>query len=156
MSQWFYTPFSVEDFNELFDEAFDNRHQSSAGGRAVSRPNRQRELSTRFNPRLDLHENAEKNIVTATFELPGLKKSDVNIDVHDNRLTVSGENTVSSEHTQDGYAVRERRFGKFSRSILLPRGVQPNQINAKMEDGVLTVTFPRAGPEQEPSKINIA
>ena len=73
---------------------------------------------------MDLHEDAEKNLVTATFELPGLKKEDVQIDVHNGRLTVSGETKVSTEHEENGYAVRERRYGKFSRVLQLPQGVK--------------------------------
>ena len=63
-------------------------------------------------------------MVTATFELPGLKKEDVNIDVHNNLLTVSGESKTETERNEDGYAVRERRYGKFSRSLPLPQGIQ--------------------------------
>lgn len=74
--------------------------------------------------RIDVHEDAEKNLVTATFELPGLKKEDVNIDVHNNLLIVSGESKAETERNEDGYAVRERRYGKFSRSLPLPQGIQ--------------------------------
>lgn len=74
--------------------------------------------------RMDLHENDESNIVTATFELPGLKKEDVSIDVQDGRLTIAGESKISTEHEKDGYAVRERSFGKFSRTLRLPQGVK--------------------------------
>lgn len=73
---------------------------------------------------MDLHENKENNSVTATFELPGLKKEDVHIDVHNGRLSVSGETKLSTEHEESGYAVRERRFGKFSRTLQLPQGVK--------------------------------
>lgn len=58
---------------------------------------------------MDLHENEETNSVTATFELPGLKKEDVQIDIHNGRLSISGESKVSTEHEESGYAVRERR-----------------------------------------------
>ena len=73
---------------------------------------------------MDVHEDKEKNLVTATFELPGLNKENVSIDVHNNALTVSGESRISSEREENGYAVRERRFGKFSRSIPVPRGTK--------------------------------
>ena len=73
---------------------------------------------------MDLHEDNEQNVVTATFELPGLKKEDVSIDVHNGRLTVSAESKQSSEHSENGYAVRERRYGKFSRTLQLPPGLQ--------------------------------
>ena len=74
--------------------------------------------------RMDVHEDEKTNTVTATFELPGLKKEDVNIDVQNNVLTISGETKISSERDENGYAVRERRYGKFSRSIPLPQGVK--------------------------------
>ena len=127
--------------------------------------------------RLDLHEDKDKNLVTATFELPGLAKENVNIDLTDNVLTISGESTISSERDEKGYAVRERRYGKFSRSLPVPQGIkvspvgfpipcgnrliltnaeQPEDIKASMENGVLTVTFPRTTPEQAPKKITIA
>lgn len=73
---------------------------------------------------MDIHENTEGNTVTATFELPGLKKEDVNIDVSNSRLTVSGKSERSSEHNEEGYAVKERSFGSFSRSIQLPKGIK--------------------------------
>lgn len=73
---------------------------------------------------MDLHESKESNTVTATFELPGLKKEDVQINVQNGRLTISGESKISSEHEQDGYAVRERKFGRFSRTLQLPEGVK--------------------------------
>ncbi len=73
---------------------------------------------------MDVHEDAEKNIVSAIFELPGLKKEDVNIDVHNNLLSISGESKIAEDRDQNGYAVRERKFGKFSRSIPLPQGVK--------------------------------
>ena len=74
--------------------------------------------------RMDVHEDAQSNTVTATFELPGLKKEDVNIDVRNNLLTISGESKISEERDENGYAVRERRFGRFMRSIPLPQGVK--------------------------------
>ncbi|KAK0470271.1 HSP20-like chaperone [Desarmillaria tabescens] len=105
--------------------------------------------------RMDLHEDSAKNIVTATFELPGLKKEDVQIDVHDGRLTISGESKISLEHEENGYAVRERKFGKFSRTLRLPQGVK-EEIKASLDNGVLTVTFPKASPETAPKKITIS
>ncbi|KAF8894249.1 small heat shock protein, partial [Mucidula mucida] len=147
MSVYFYEP------NYLFDRFFEN---------ALGLPQRQIQgdntntAPTVLRPRMDLHEDAEKNIVTALFELPGLKKEDVNIDVRDGRLTVTGESKISSEHQEEGYAVKERKFGKFSRTLRLPQGVKEEQINASLENGVLTVTFPKAAPESAPRKITIS
>jgi len=105
---------------------------------------------------MDLHEDANNNLVTATFELPGLKKEDVQIDLHNNRLTISGEANLSSDHNEEGYAVRERRFGRFSRTVAIPNGTKPEQIKAAMENGVLTVTFPKSSPEQDAQRITVS
>ena len=77
---------------------------------------------------MDVHEDKEKNLVTATFELPGINKQDVNIDMRNNILTVSGESRFSQERDEKGYLVRERRFGRFSRSLPLPEGVKVCKI----------------------------
>ncbi|SRR5258705_13611120 len=73
---------------------------------------------------MDLHEDNEKNLVTATFEFPGVSKDDIQINLHDGRLTVFSEVKQSSEQSEGGYAVRERRFGKYSRTLQLPLGVK--------------------------------
>lgn len=73
---------------------------------------------------MDLHEDSKNNKVTATFELPGLKKEDVSININDNRLTVSGESSINNEYDENGYAVRERRYGNFSRTLQLPQDIK--------------------------------
>lgn len=122
---------------------------------------------------MDLVESKDKNEVIATFELPSLKREDVRIDVQQGRLTISGEAKASEESQQGDYAVRERLYGKFSRTLQLPPGtkvrpiyylrslskltryLQPEEVKAKMENGVLTVTFPKVGKEQEPKRIPV-
>ncbi|KAJ6613327.1 HSP20-like chaperone [Mycena sp. CBHHK59/15] len=104
---------------------------------------------------MDLHENPESNTVTATFELPGVKKEDVQIDTQHGRLRVSAECKMSEEHEKDGFAIRERRYGKYSRTLQLPQGVKEGEITATMDNGVLTVTFPKSTPELAPKKITI-
>jgi len=90
---------------------------------------------------MDLHENSEKNLVSATFELPGVKKEDVQLEVCDGRLTVSAETKSSVEHEESGYALRERRFGKFSRSLKLPKGVNVSiSLNKFISFDFLTVS----------------
>ncbi|KAL0572051.1 hypothetical protein V5O48_009909 [Marasmius crinis-equi] len=153
MSVYYYEPFY--NFDRFFDEAFSRRGQPQHPGEGNSNLDNQI-LVKSVKPRMDLHEDAEKNLVTATFELPGLKKEDAQIDVHDGRLTVSGETRISEERNQEGYAVRERRFGKFSRTLQLPPGVKEEEIKALLENGVLTVTFPKAGKEAEPKKITVS
>ncbi|KAI0656323.1 HSP20-like chaperone [Cubamyces menziesii] len=153
LSTFFTEPFySLADFDRLFDEAFNAR---TGGSSAVATRNQENTASRPMRPRMDLHEDQEKNLVTASFELPGLTKENVQIDVKDNVLTVSGESTLSTERDEKGYSVRERRYGKFSRSLPLPQGIKPEEIKASMNNGVLTVTFPRTTPELAPKRIAI-
>ena len=74
--------------------------------------------------RMDVHYDKNTNNVNVTLELAGLQKGDVSVDVHNNVLTVSGEDKTSSERREGGYVIRERCYGKFSRSLLLPQGVK--------------------------------
>ncbi|KAJ3506468.1 hypothetical protein NMY22_g17240 [Coprinellus aureogranulatus] len=157
-SVFFYEPFY--DVDRFFDEAFGTGRRPISGNEGqVQRSGASGNVDgavRAFKPRMDLHEDKEKNLVTATFELPGMKKEDINIDVHNGRLTVSAESKMSSEHEESGYAVRERRFGKFSRTLQLPQGVKDEEIKASMDNGVLTVTFPKSAPELAPKKISIS
>ena len=75
---------------------------------------------------MDVHEDTEKNVVTATFEFPGLSKDDVQINFQNGNLTVSAETkSTKSEHNADtGYTLNERFHGKISRTLQLPQGVQ--------------------------------
>lgn len=58
------------------------------------------------------------------FELPGINKQDVNIDLRSNVLTISGESKDESEKQENGFVVRERRFGRFARSLPVPEGIK--------------------------------
>ena len=87
-----------------------------------------KECETDCGYRMDLHEDAESNTVTATFDLPGLSKEAVNIDIHNSRLTISGENQSSQERMEKGYTVRERGYGRFSRALPLPPGTKVSDL----------------------------
>ena len=75
-----------------------------------------------------MHYDKDTDNVNVTFELPGLQKEDVSVDVHNNVLTVSGEDKTSSEHSEGGYVIRERRYGKFLRSLSLPQGLKVSEL----------------------------
>ncbi|KAF8582455.1 HSP20-like chaperone [Ramaria rubella] len=158
LSTYFYEPFhesffTSSDLNRLFDAAWNQDSRSlNSPSRDVQRAE---DSNAPLRPRMDVHESKQNKEMTATFELPGLKKEDVNIDVHNNRLIVSGQSTLSNELEKEGYAVRERRFGRFSRTLPLPSGIKPEDIKAKMENGVLSISFPKSSPDNEPKKIAI-
>lgn len=73
---------------------------------------------------MDVKKSEDSNDVTATFELPGLKAENITIDLQQNLLTVSGEYTADNAQEGTGYAVRERRYGKFARTLQLPFGTK--------------------------------
>ncbi|KAH9926577.1 HSP20-like chaperone [Epithele typhae] len=139
------------DFDRMFDEAFARRTASPPAIKSS-----QAVAPSVLRPRIDVHEDKEKNLVTATFELPGINKQDVSIDVHDSFLTVSGETKTETNRDEGGVVLRERRYGKFSRSVPVPEGVKPEDIKAAMENGVLTVTYPRQSAQRAPKRITIA
>lgn len=89
-----------------------------------------------------------------TFELPGLTQDDVEIELQDNLLTVRGEKKEEFEEEKPRYHVWERRYGKFQRSLDLPRNVDPEKIEAEFENGVLKVRMPKTS-EARAQKIEI-
>jgi len=155
MSVLFYEPFY--DIERFFDEAFSGRQEPASDTKGQRRIGRgEGDGAPRsLKPRMDLHENAERNAVTATFEFPGLSKDDVQVDVNNGRLTVSAESKRDVEKEEHGYAVRERQYGKFLRTLQLPQGVKEKDIKAQMENGVLVVMFPKSTPELAPKRISI-
>ena len=80
---------------------------------------------------MDLHKNTDANTVTARFEFPEFKKEDVQIDVHNGKLTVAAESKIPSERQESGYPVRERRHGKFLRVLQLPPGVKVSILHSR-------------------------
>ncbi|MCM2278251.1 MAG: Hsp20/alpha crystallin family protein [Oligoflexia bacterium] len=90
-----------------------------------------------------------------SFDLPGVKKEDVKIDLRDNLLTVSGERKEESYKEEKGKRVSEERmYGSFVRSFTLPSGVDPNKVEASYENGVLQIAIPKA-PEAQGRHIPI-
>jgi HSP20 family protein len=106
----------------------------------------------RWAPAVDLIERDDSLVLKA--DLPGLAEDDVQIEVRDNVLTIAGERKAEHEERQNGYYRVERSFGRFSRSLQLPDGVDAESIAASFDKGVLEVTIPK--PEQrQPRRIEI-
>lgn len=102
--------------------------------------------------RMDLA--ATKDGLELVVELPGLEEKDVDIQVSDDVLTISGELKFEPGWTDKTYRLMERDYGAFSRSIELPEGVRPDRIRAAMHRGLLTVTIPNP-TRPEPRRIEI-
>ena len=73
---------------------------------------------------MDVQESKDSNTTTVTFDLPGLRPEDVVIQLQENRLTVSGDHKTSNATEEDGHTIRERHYGKFSRTLQLPNGTK--------------------------------
>jgi HSP20 family protein len=128
-----------DDLNSLFEAPF-----WSGFGRSG-------QLFSAWSPALDLYQNAD-NIV-AVVELPGMRREEIEISLHDGMLTISGER--EREASNDAKAERtERYIGKFRRSITLPTRVDANKVSASYRDGILTVTLPKA-EEAKPKQIQV-
>ena len=104
-------------------------------------------------PTVDVSET--ENDFEIRAELPGVSESDVNVSVTDNRLTVKGEKRQETETDGKNYHRVERRYGSFQRSFTLPRNVETSNIKAGFQDGVLTLTIPKA-EEAKPTEIPIS
>ena len=106
----------------------------------------------RWVPPMDLVEADDHFLLKA--DLPGLAEGDVSIEVQDNTLTVSGEREAEhDEHSRGWYRV-ERSFGRFSRSLTLPEGVNADAITAEFDRGVLEVRIPKP-EERKPRRVEI-
>jgi len=112
---------------------------------------RQGELFSGWSPALDLYQNSDN--VVAVIELPGMRKEDIEISLHDGTLAISGER--KSEPSNGEKAERTERYvGKFRRSITLPTRVNANKVSATYRDGILTVTLPKV-EEAKPKQIQV-
>jgi HSP20 family protein len=131
--------------NRLFDTFFEPTGTGPGNGGAAA--------LRRWVPAMDLVETEDDLVVRA--DLPGLSEGDVNIELEDNVLTISGERNSSHEERKEGYYRVERASGRFARSLTLPEGVDPDAVRASFDRGVLEVRIPK--PEaRKPRKVAIS
>src|ERR1700742_1796970 len=106
----------------------------------------------RYVPAMDLTEREGQLVLRA--DLPGMDRDDVDVQIKDGVLTVSGERKYENESKGEGYHRVERSFGRFSRSLRLPRGVDASAVSASFDRGVLEVTVPKPAQAQA-TKVEI-
>ncbi|MDP1846812.1 MAG: Hsp20/alpha crystallin family protein [Solirubrobacteraceae bacterium] len=132
------------EMNRLFSTFFDTPTNRGANGGGVTR---------RWIPAMDLIEAGEHFVLKA--DLPGMTEADVNIELENNVLTISGERRAELEDKHEGYYRLERTSGAFARSLTLPEGVDAGAVSAAFDNGVLEVRIPK--PEQaKPKRVQIA
>jgi HSP20 family protein len=129
-------PFSRE-IDRVFDAFFGQNEQQAR----------------RWVPPMDLVEAEDHFVLKA--DLPGLSEGDVNIEVQDGSLTISGERRAEHTEQERGFYRIERAFGGFNRSLTLPDGVDPDRIEASFSHGVLEVKIPKP-EERKPRRIEIS
>lgn len=100
-----------------------------------------------WNPRIDVIKKEGELVLRA--DLPGVKPDEIEVDVEDGVLTVSGEHEEKTEEKEERYLRRQRRYGSFSRSMTLPEGVKAEDIEANTTDGVLELRIPLPSPEEK-------
>ena len=132
------------EMNRLFNTLFESpTHNGGSNGGALRR----------WIPPMDLVETEDDFVLRA--DLPGLSEEEVNIELEDNVLTISGQRKAEHEERKEGYYRVERASGSFSRSLTLPEGVDPEKVSANFDRGVLEVRIPK--PEQrKPRKVTIS
>ena len=125
-------------FNDIVDEFFNNSDSYR---------------SDSFMPSVDVAETDTHFEISA--ELPGMKKEDIQVDLENGRLSITGERSFRNEEEGKNYHRVENRYGSFSRSFYLPDSIDEDSISAKYEDGILNITI--AKNEQKVKKqIEIA
>jgi len=116
---------------EAMDRLFDDSYTRPIGN-----------VNTWGAPAIDLYQT-EKNVIVKAA-LPGLKAEDVQLSVTGEVLTLKGEFKQAEEVKEATYHLKEQRFGAFERSLSLPTDVQTEKAKADFENGVLTITLPKA------------
>lgn len=98
----------------------------------------------------------EETLYRVTAELPGLSEKDIEVTKDGDLLTIKGEKKEQREQREKGYFLSERHFGSFQRSLCLPNGIDDSRIEAKFENGILTIVLPKT-PEavSKPKKIAV-
>jgi len=126
--------------DRLFEDSFVRPYRSLEG------------LSEITGPPLDIYQKPDEVVVKAA--LPGIKPEDVNIDISGDTLTIKGESKGEQAVKREDYLYQERRYGAFSRTVVLPSGLKSDKAEATMEDGILTLTIPKA-EEVKPKAIKV-
>jgi len=116
--------------DQLFDEAFTRPWGLTDGGRLAAAPS------------VDMFETENDVVIKAV--LPGMKAEDVDINVTGEMLTIKGETKEKNEIKEKAYHIREQRWGSFERSLVMPTTVLSDKAKAEFEDGILTITLPKA------------
>lgn len=128
-----------DEINRLFEEPLSHLALNS-------------QLLSGWTPRLDVYEDKDNVYVKA--EVPGMKREDIEVSLHDGTLSLSGERKSETKSEGTEQYRTERFFGRFERTISLPAPVATDKVKAEYKDGILAVTLPKT-EEAKPRKIEV-
>ncbi len=126
--------------DRLFDEAFTRPWGLTSSERGMGMP------------AVDMYQT--DNDVVVKTAVPGIKPEDVQISITGDTLTIKGEIKENNDNKQKAYHIREQRWGSFERTLSLPTDVKADKATADFENGVLTITLPKA-EEVKPKTITV-
>jgi HSP20 family protein len=129
--------------NRLFDEAFRGFGPPAAAGQGGG-----------IVP-AHMDESETENEIRVRAELPGVSEKDVEVTLDDDLLTIRGEKRLERKDEKESFHFVERSYGTFQRSLRLPFPVDPEQVKASFENGVLTVTLPKTGQQERTRRIQV-
>ena len=125
-------------FNEAFTHPLSLMREGGSTGSAT--------------PPIDMYHTENEVVVKAA--LPGIKAEEVQINVNNDVLTIRGETKHDAEKKEQSWHIRERGWGAFERSVMLPTSVMADRATAEFENGVLTITLPKS-EKAKPKTISI-
>ena len=135
-----------------FDQFYTLRDEINRLFEPVAGTGRGSGLFTVWSPALDIYEDKEN--LTVKVELPGMKKEDINISLHEGVLSISGERKQEEKLEESDRYRSERFYGRFQRTVALPKPVAAGNVKAGYKDGILTVTLPKT-EEAKPKQIEV-
>lgn len=136
------------EMNRLFDDVFRGAGLPATGRQSAG-------VGQFINASMNVSET--ENEIRITAELPGVTEQDIDISLDDDVLTIRGEKKFEqrNENEKENFHVVERSYGAFQRSLRLPFPVDPEQVKASFENGVLTVTLPKTAQQERSRRIQV-
>jgi HSP20 family protein len=136
------------EMNRLFDDAF-----RGTAGQMPTGQGRGGNEGSMLMPQMDVSETDRELKICA--ELPGVSENDIDIRMEDDVLVIRGEKKFERKNEQENYHFVERSYGTFQRALRLPGPVDPEKVQARFENGVLTVTVPKSEQQERSRRIQI-
>ena len=141
---------SVLALRDQIDQLFDEFFEKPFGLRLFDD---RFEALAKFSPTIDVSETEKEIRVVA--ELPGMEVEDIEIELHDDYLTIQGEKKSEKEEKSERFHRSERSYGSFHRTISLPTEINSEKVDAKFKNGVLNITLPKTSTGKSSKRIEI-